>query len=427
METDSKEVVRVLGGLPLALAQAGSFMRQTNTNGSEYLSMYNDMWGALFKTSTTSFLRDYPDRSIVTTWTLSFQQIKKVGPDAAQLLLLWACLAYSDLWYELFVSFVHSQSMRQDRIPTWLTRSVGDQLTFKQTIKFLLDYSMVEAQIESSALYLHPVVHAWLFHEELKDKEEMVQLAALVVGFAIPTENELGYSILQRRLLPHCDRIHSLTQKASSFNVSHKEVTGYLMTSYHNLGLLYGDQGKLKEAVEMYQQALKGKEKAWGPEHTSTLDTVNNLGNLYRDQGKLEGAEEMYQRALKGYEKAWGPEHTSTLNTVNNLGNLYSDQGKLKEAEEMYQRALKGYEKAWGPEHTSTLGTVNNLGNLYGDQGKLKEAEEMYQRALKGYEKLRGRDHPNTMAVADNLRRLSESKIRRKRNFISNLFHKSGC
>jgi hypothetical protein len=26
----------------------------------------------------------------------------------------------------------------------------------------------------------------------------------------------------------------------------------------------------------MYQQALQGKEKVWGPEHTSTLD--NNLG-----------------------------------------------------------------------------------------------------------------------------------------------------
>ncbi|KAJ5642644.1 hypothetical protein N7490_006644 [Penicillium lividum] len=73
----------------------------------------------------------------------------------------------------------------------------------------------------------------------------------------------------------------------------------------------------------------------------------------------------MYQRALAGYEKALGPDHTSTLNTVNNLRNLYSDQGKLKEAEEIYQRALAGYEKALGPDHISTLDTVNNLGNLH--------------------------------------------------------------
>jgi len=34
----------------------------------------------------------------------------------------------------------------------------------------------------------------------------------------------------------------------------------------------------------MYQRALQGKEKAWGPEHTSTLSTVNNIGVIYHDQ-----------------------------------------------------------------------------------------------------------------------------------------------
>jgi Tfp pilus assembly protein PilF len=63
----------------------------------------------------------------------------------------------------------------------------------------------------------------------------------------------------------------------------------------------------------------------------------------------------MYQRALKGKEKAWGPDHTSTLNTVNNLGLLYADQGKLAEAEQMYQRALDGYQRSKGPNHPNTV------------------------------------------------------------------------
>jgi hypothetical protein len=85
----------------------------------------------------------------------------------------------------------------------------------------------------------------------------------------------------------------------------------------------------------------------------------------------------MYLRVLSGYKKALGPDHTSTLLTVNNLGNLYGDQGKLAEAEQMYVRALTGKEKGLGPDHTSTLVTVNNLGNLYRNQGKLTEAEQM--------------------------------------------------
>ena len=90
----------------------------------------------------------------------------------------------------------------------------------------------------------------------------------------------------------------------------------------------------------------------------------------------------MYQRALDGKEKAWGPDHTSTLSTVNNLGNLYADQGKHSEAEKMYQRALDGYEKAWGPDHPSTLRTTNNLRLLNASRGRYIEAGEIHPRAL---------------------------------------------
>jgi tetratricopeptide (TPR) repeat protein len=38
-------------------------------------------------------------------------------------------------------------------------------------------------------------------------------------------------------------------------------------------------------------------------------DEYHNLGVLYRDQGKLAEAQAMYERALAGYEKAVGPDH----------------------------------------------------------------------------------------------------------------------
>ena len=82
----------------------------------------------------------------------------------------------------------------------------------------------------------------------------------------------------------------------------------------------------------------------------------------------------MYRRALEGKEKAWGPEHTSTLNTVNNLDVLFVDQGKMPEAEAMYRRPLEGFEKAFGLEHRSTLNIVNNLGLIYAAQVKMLEA-----------------------------------------------------
>lgn len=101
--------------------------------------------------------------------------------------------------------------------------------------------------------------------------------------------------------------------------------------AYHELGALFLEQSRLKEVENMYLQALAGKEKSRGTEHTSTLETVSNLGIIYRNQGKLKESEDMYLRALAGYEKIWDAEHTSTLKTVNNLGALYWDQGKILE------------------------------------------------------------------------------------------------
>jgi tetratricopeptide (TPR) repeat protein len=61
--------------------------------------------------------------------------------------------------------------------------------------------------------------------------------------------------------------------------------------------------------------------------NTQIKEKARDLGNLYSNQGKLKEAEKMYQRALAGYPKALGPDHKFPLDTVNKLGNLYSSQG----------------------------------------------------------------------------------------------------
>jgi tetratricopeptide (TPR) repeat protein len=103
----------------------------------------------------------------------------------------------------------------------------------------------------------------------------------------------------------------------------------------------------------MYTRALQGWEEALGPDHTSTLSTVNNLGNLYKDQGKLAGAEAMYIRALQGYEEALGPERLSSylpaLITMFSFGDLFSQTGRKDIAKNIYTRALSRYRIVQGP------------------------------------------------------------------------------
>ncbi|KAK1656358.1 hypothetical protein BDP81DRAFT_364381 [Colletotrichum phormii] len=390
---DAYTLARRLDGLPLALSTAGAYLNQVSTSCAEYLRLYDESWLRLQRESPQ--LLDY-DQALYSTWGISFNLIQQQSRGAATLLRLWAYFDNEDLWYELL------QDMGSEG-PVWLQDITKDNLIFNTIMRLLCEHGLVEADLtiketkgESRGYSVHGCVHAWIIHVlNTGVDEEMAWTALRCIASHVPSNEQQEYWIVQRRLLQHSDRC--ITKIATD---AAEEKDAWM---FHELGILYSDQGRLKEAEAMYERALQGKEKALGPDHTSTLDSVECLGILYSKQGRLKEAEAMYERALQGNEKAWGPDHTSTLLTVGNLGNLYKDQGRLKEAEAMYERALQGKEKALGPDHTSTLSTVHNLGILYSDQGRLKEAEAMYERALQGNEKALGPDHTSTLSTVHNL------------------------
>ncbi|KAN0067154.1 HET domain containing protein [Elaphomyces granulatus] len=400
-DSDAVTLTKELDGLPLALVTAGAYLDQTAISFSDYLRLYKESWTRLLKTSPE--LSSYEDRTLYSTWQLSFDQVKQRNELSAKLLQLWAYFDNQDIWFELLQ---HGDS--ED--PEWIRELTKDELSFNEAVRVLSDHGLVEVdmssqeQIESRGYSIHGCVHSWIIY--VLNQEWDYDLAKLVlkfVGSHVPGAESPKWWLTQRRLLQHAARC------------SHAVLIGMVTDdgmewALHELGELYADQGKLDEAEKMYQRALQRYEKAWGPDHSLTLRTVNSLGILYTNQGKLGEAEEMYQRALQGFEKAWGPDHPFTLDMVNNLGVLSTDQGKLDEAEQMHQRVLQGREKALGPDHTSTLDAVNNLGLVYANQGKADKAEKMCQRALQGYEKACGPDHPSTLNVVDTFGLLYKSQ-----------------
>jgi tetratricopeptide (TPR) repeat protein len=387
---DIANLAHRLDGLPLAIVIAGSFICSTGTTFAKYLHLYDQSWCHL--QSNAEPQHQYSHGNLLSTWKISYSEIQQRDPSAAKLLLLFSYFNNRDIWFQLI-----ENGLKSSNPPEWFCNVISSEMAFLTAIKTLISFSFIESRHKVNSYSMHPVVQDWCQHSSSEiDEDSQIELKTIVlasVGYTVPLSTEKKYWVLQQRLLPHVNQMVKVLQNGWNYIPQDPTIPGAI----YALGNLYFDQGKLKEAEAMYQRALTGNEKALGPDHTSTLETVRKLGTLYFNQGKLKEAEVMYQRALTGNEKALGPDHPSTLNTIHNLGYLYSDRGKLKEAEVMYQRALTGNEKALGPDHTSTLKTVHNLGILYFDQGKLKEAEAMYQRALTGNEKALGPDHTLTL------------------------------
>jgi tetratricopeptide (TPR) repeat protein len=192
----------------------------------------------------------------------------------------------------------------------WIGEIASSEIRFSGAMQLLRNYSLVEEVAETRSYATHPVVHQWAYHSQGRCfATELSRLSVVTIGWAVPASSTRDYSIVQRRLLPHA--------QACSRQIGKREA-GW----DHRV-----NEGNTKDVSE-------------GEEQETALNATHLLGDLYTDQGKLGEAEQMYERALRGYEEALGPTHTSTLGTVNNLGLLYANQGKLGEAEQMYERAL---------------------------------------------------------------------------------------
>ena len=242
-------------------------------------------------------------------------------PQAVQLLAFLGYLDHQDIWYNLLCV---DQDIDQ---PSWFRELTSHKFVFVEAMTVLTRYCLVETHCETDSYSLHTCVHDWTLdglNRDVNASQYWLAFDCVASHFGAEDWDDLS-AIQYQRFTGHARRlVHDRFRQAASPDDSIRTRLDQIVY----LAELLRQQVQHNAAEQMYERALAGCEKALGPDHTSTLDTVHNLGTLYSDQGKLAEAEQMYERALAGKEKALGPDHTSTLDTITNLGVLYHAQGK---------------------------------------------------------------------------------------------------
>jgi tetratricopeptide (TPR) repeat protein len=180
--------------------------------------------------------------------------------------------------------------------------------------------------------------------------------------------------------------------------------------SLNNLALLLWNQGDFAGARPLFERALAIREKVLGPDHPNTATSLSNLARLLQDQGDLTGARPLFERALAIREKMLGPEHPDTATSLIKFAGLLQAEGDLAGARPLFEGALAIYEKMLGPEHPNTATSLHNLARLLQDQGDLTGARPLSERALAIYEKVLGPEHPDTATSLHNLARLLQAE-----------------
>ena len=97
-EAAASELAGELGGLPLALEQAGAYMQASGRGIAGYLGLFRARRAELLGRGDPAGY----DKRVTTTWALAFAELGQAGP-AAGLLRLVACCAAEDIPLDLLL------------------------------------------------------------------------------------------------------------------------------------------------------------------------------------------------------------------------------------------------------------------------------------------------------------------------------------
>jgi tetratricopeptide (TPR) repeat protein/transcriptional regulator with XRE-family HTH domain len=385
-------LVEEMGGLPLALDQAGAYIEETGCSLSRYLHLYKRHRAKLLKRRGIS--SEYP-QSVAATWSLSFQKIEKDSPIAVEMLLLCAFLHPDAIPEDIFLE-------GKDYLGLVLSAVADDPFALDETIDILRQYSLVNRNAETRTLSIHRLVQAVL-QDSLTETERMQWVHRLIFALdaMFPASDYATWKI--------CGRLISHVQSCETHTQSWKQTPLELASLLFKAAGYLQHRAQYEEAEQWYQRALHIWEQELGPEHSLIVPLLNNLALLYWQQGKYEKAESLYQRALYIVEQVNGPEHPLVTSPLNGLARLSFRQGKYTEAEQLYQRVLHIRQQAHGPEHHLVASPLYNLALLYHELEKYEEAELLYQQSLRIWERS-GPEHPDVAYPLNGLAALSSKQ-----------------
>ncbi|MFE5924143.1 tetratricopeptide repeat protein [Streptomyces sp. NPDC056468] len=433
---DARELARRLGGLPLALHVAGSYL-------AEVMGMPDAFKGAETPDSFAAYVRAMEvgsapadaGQALAETWRMSIELMRRRGFTGTDR-LLEVLAAFSD------APIPHTLLLRPAALACAvddLSRINGPMLwrMLKELAALgLLDLvSSSQAPDDVVAVRLHPLIRdlsrsaaalpaavrlmsAALELEELGSPEDperwvawqaltphALELADQVAGCAeLDSPTKLASADLAARAARHLQALGLFEQARERYEavlavrrVLQGDEHPATLDCRHLLSSALHDLGDLPLARAGYQAVWEISGRVRGEDDTDTLTARHELGRVLHDQGQLEEAHEHLAYVLAACSRLHGPRHPHTLTARHEVARVLHDRGCLAEARAEYEAVLAIRREGLGGAHLGTLTAQHNLAAVLHDQGRLEQALEEYREALAGRRRVLGDRHPRTL------------------------------
>ncbi len=271
--TAAREISQEVGGLPLALDQAGAYINQTGCGVSEYFDM--------LRTSMAELLGrrgdlDFAHRSVMATYTASLSELAKNNQAAAELLNAAAFLAPDAIPEEIFTKGV-------SYFPEALQQAAANRLQWHDAIAAAFKFSLLERNAADKTISVHRMVQA-VAKAGMKSEGRAQWADRLVnaANAAFPVVEFSDWSACER-LLPHAQACAALIVE---YDLSSADAARLL----NQTGFYLSERARFAEAESLYRHALAMDEQSYGPDHPIVATRLNNLAAVAEDNESVEGS-----------------------------------------------------------------------------------------------------------------------------------------
>jgi tetratricopeptide (TPR) repeat protein len=433
--SEAEEVVKELGCLALAIEQAAAYIREASKDLFKFLPSYR-------KNRKTHHSRipkgnwQY-EKSVATTWHLSFHQVEKNNLAAKKLLQLFAFMNPDGI----LTAFLDAG---KEGLDADLRDIVDDSDCFNEAMSELERFSFIRREFHNDRqrITVHRLVQLVVMDslQELERNKMIHQVHQLgIAAFPEPPSLKSCVSMLNlcreyRSQIMCCLQHEDFCDGNSKWHVLAGRVVDYLyadgyykdclelsmLTSRERTRLLgaehlhtieskctqastYRMLGRFDEALALFQETLNISRRVLGPEHDETLLIMDGLAGVYADMAEYTNACHLYEETVRIRTRILGVEHPQTLPSVDGLAHVYRKLGRYNVACALHLRTLRISKEVLGPEHVDTLSSMVRFGWIQWRMGQYVEALQLFQESFNIRTRVLGPEHPHTLMSMDSV------------------------
>ncbi len=388
----AQDIARVLGGLPLALDQAGAYIEETGCSFANYLCRFQSQHKKLLN-MRGGFDSDHP-ASVAATFVSSFERVEKISPAAIELLRFCAFLDPAAIPEDLIINGAAE-------LGPMLQSLTADPILLDEILVLLRKFSLLHRHADSGTLSVHRLVQLVL-QDRMNEKTQRMwaERTLRAVNRALPDVDEFAPWFLVEQYMPHVQRCIAHIEK---WRVVSMQAARLLEQAGSYLQL----QAQFAPSFALFEQAAQMRASLADADPEVTAAALKHLFWHYYYQGQYAEAEQLIRRALSLLRQTPAADRQMLAACLGAIAHLCYQQGKYNEAEGYFFEALVIYEQCVGLSHPSVLCIYGGLGNVALALARFELAETFFSYALAIWQQIPEPQRPLLAAALSGMARFS--------------------